>query len=224
MPSLAQSTIRLELDVALNPPASPIDVNTGKTPQLYRGKDVAIQLGIFQNGVAVNLSNLAFLEVSIYPAAVRDTAPDTNFAYGPFSNQPYPTTPPAPLFFASIPSTDISAVVSPDAWSAGLAQQATATFTAIQTSSFDLGGAQSAPFIIVVRGLTSSGAQIVYGVADLTVYETGSQGVYLPNTVAPIDVPDGSILYIAPNQQLSYSMPIRIEGTVVIDGGTLVQI
>lgn len=222
--TLPTTPIRLQIDAASNPTASPIDLNTGKAPRLWRGRDVAIELGIFLNGTPVDLSNVEWLEVSLYPASIANRAEDSNFSYDPVTNVPFPTTPPAPLFFESIPSTEITPVVSPDDWAAGVAAQATAEFSRVQTGSLDLGGAASAPFVLVVRGLTAEGKNLVYGVANLTVYETGSQGVYLPNSSAPLDVPDGTIFYVPPNAQIPFSLPITIEGSVVVDGGVLVQV
>ncbi len=78
-------------------------------------------------------------------------------------------------------------------------------------------------FWMVIHGLKSDGTRVVYGGAVLPVYASGQRGVYLPNASAPITVPEETIFYVAPNTQIPFSLAIDVEGTVVADGGTLVQ-
>lgn len=223
MPSAGKTTIRLQIDFQSNPLVSPFDVQTGLAPQIFRAQDVQVDIGIFLEQVSVDLTSLAFLEVSIYPAPIQNNQDPTNFNYSAFSNQPYPTLAPAPLLVQTAAAGAITKTIPFAGWIDGLVQQASVLFPWTDTNTFDLAGQKTGAFLLVVRGLTSTGSKVVYGIANLTVVETGSQGVYLPNGIAPMDVPDGAILYVQPNQQLTFHTPITIEGEVVLDG-TLIQV
>lgn len=217
--------LRLQLGIVSDPPVGPIDLNTQQPPKVWRGAGIAIDLGIFDGkGAAVDLSDLAFLEVDIYPAAIFNQLPGSNFTYNPYSVSPYPNLPPAPLQFVTIPTDDITPTIPLDEWEAGNAQQATADFSFIQTQQLELNGKQSQDFWLIVSGMRADGKRIIYGGTKLTVYESGAQSIYLPNNLAPILVPAGTILYIAPNQQMVFSETITVEGTIVIDGGMLIQV
>ncbi len=206
--------IRLELTAATNPPVPPIDVVTGNPPRAWRGSTLAIALGIFDaNGAAVDLSDVEFLEVDIFPASYFASPPN----YNPYTPQPFPPLPPAPLVFVTIPASEITDTVSRDEWLAGAAQQAIATFSWVQMAQLDLDGKQAEDFYLVVHGMTPSG-RVIYGAAALPVFESGVQGTYLPNNLAPLVVPAETILYVGPNQQMPFSETIEVAGTVVIDG------
>lgn len=224
MSTLAAIAIQLELTVRSNPPVAPVDLNTDAAPQAWRGEDLDILIGIFDvMGVAVDLSNLQFLEVDIFPAQLPSQALPTNLGYGPFSTLPYPTTPPAPLLSVTIPAGSITPTIVKEDWLEGLTQQAVASFGWRDTLSLNLGGCMSKKFWLSIHGITSIGRKLTYGGCWITFNETGEQGIYLPNLIAPIDVPDPAILYIEPNQQLMFSVPISVEGTIEIEG-TLVQV
>lgn len=223
MPSFSKSIIRLQLSVVSNPPAYPVDVNTGLAPQIWRSSDVDFQVGIFdQFGASVDLSNLDFLEFDIFPMPVLNLLPDTNFKYNAYSVPPYPNLPAAPLQFVTIPADDITAKVSLRDWKNGISQQASASFTWNQTQALELGGSVYRDFWLNVHGLAGN-QKIPYGGCRLRVYESGSQAIYLPNTLAPLDVPLDTILYIPPNQQLTYHETISVEGTITPDG-ILIQV
>lgn len=224
MPTVPQINVRLQLGVVSNPPVPPIDINTGLAPQAWRGASLAVDIGIFdQQGGSVDLSNLDYIEADIFPASILNTTPGTNYSYAAFSNLPFPNLPPAPQLFSTVEADDIEPTISFSEWQAGNVQQARALFTWEQMQSLDLGGKPSAEFLLVVHGLTDAGERIIYGAAQFLVYESGAQGVYLPNNLAPLVVPAGTILYIPPNQQMPYSVPIDIEGVVNVDG-ILVQV
>lgn len=220
--SIAPSVpIRLQLGLASNPPVFPFDVLTGLAPQFFRGADVTFQMAIFgPGGAAVDLSNLAFLEVAIFPLAIFNQRPGTNFTYNPYSTQPYPTLPPAPLLFKTVAAVDITDLVTVQAWENDTDQQVAVTFDWVDTLSLDLGGRAMAPFWLVVTGMTDQGRRLPYGGTRLDVYESGVQGIYLPNTVAPLTVPNGTILLIPTNQQLTFGTMIAVDcgGQVQVDG------
>lgn len=224
MPTYEQTPIRLELTLASDPPVFPVDVLTGLAPQAWRGSALAIALGIFdKTGEAVDLSDVDFIEVDIFPAVVRYQPPGAVWNYGAYSSSPNPNLPPAPLEFVTVPASGITATITREAWLAGDAAQAVAAFSWVQMQEFDLGGRPAREFWLAVSGLTSAGTRIVYGGSPFVIYEAGSQGIYLPNNLAPIVVPAQTTLYIGPNQQMPFSLPITVLGTIAIDDGSLVQ-
>lgn len=224
MPVADAIQIRLAVSTRSSPPVPPIDDLTGETPQIWRGEDVDFAIGIFDAaGFPVVLSNLFGLEIDIYPWPIPATKPDTNQGYAPYSFQPFPTVPPAPLLTKTILAASLTAVITDRDWQNGTDQNAIASFSFTELSALNLGGKQSARFGFVVKGLTASGRKIFYGGGPLTVFEGGDGTIYLPNTIAPLDVPDKTVLYLQPNQQLPFSLPISVEGVIISDGGTLVQ-
>lgn len=223
MPSLAKIPIRLQLSAVSNPPSLPVDVNTGLPPQIWRSADVAFQIGIFDAaGVAVNLGNVDFLEVDIFPMSILNIKDPTNFNYNQWSVSPYPNLSPAPLLFSTVEKADITATVSKQVWQNGTGQQAIAAFTWNQTAQLELNGASFADFWLVVSGLIGTN-KFPYGGTRLRVYESGSSGIYIPNAAAPLVVPEDTIFYIGPNTQIPFTLPITVDGTIVADG-QLVQV
>ena len=224
MPTASAAGIYLELTTRSNPPISPIDINTGLPPRFFRGEDVDFSIGIFDCfGDSVDLSNLSFLELDIFPAQLPAQASPGNLGYAPFSSLPYPSTPPAPLLTVTVAASSITPTITKADWLEGLAAQAVMSLSWIQTASLNLGGETEADFWIVLQGITGIGRRIVYGACLLKVYESGESAIYLPNTTAPLDVPYPTILYVEPNQQLTFSSTISVEGTIEIEG-QLVQV
>lgn len=216
--------VQLELTTRSVPPIPPTDILTGSTPKFWRGSEVAFALGIFgPDGVSVDLSNLTLLEVAIYPLPTPPEWVNTDQTYAPFSNLPFPSTPPAPLLTVTVLKANITPVISRADWLDGNAQNATALFDWTATQSLNLQGRESLPFMLVVQGITAAGRRIIYGAGIVTVFESGAQGIYLPSNVAPLDVPAGTTFYVAPNTQIPFALPIRVEGTIFVDGGTLVH-
>lgn len=214
----------LQLTTRSVPPVPPLDADTGELPAIWRGEDVDFRLGVFDRfGQPQDLSNLAFLEVDIFPLLIPGPQPDTNQGYGAYTIQPYPTTAPAPLISKTIPASSITALISTAAWESGDAQNAIASFTWEETASLELAGLPNRSFGLVVHGITTAGRKITYAGGSLNVFEAGEQGIYLPTNIVPLDVPASTILYVQPNQQLLFSETISVEGLVEIDG-LLVQV
>lgn len=217
--------IRLQLGVISNPPLFPIDINTGLAPQFFKGETVGFELGIFDaKGASVDLTNLSFLEVSIYPMPVQNQLSDTNQRYNFFSVLPFPTAAPAPLIWQTLVAADIKKVIKNDAWKNGTDQQAVAIFPWTDTLSIDLSGEESRQFWLTVTGLTASGRKLVYGQTRLEIHESAAPGIYLPNDIAPLVVPQFTTLYIEPNQQLPFAETINVDGGQIVIEGQLVQV
>jgi hypothetical protein len=220
--SLESIEVQLELTTRSIPPVPPTDILTGGTPKFWRGSEVSFAIGIFDpNGVSVDLSNLAYLELAIYPIPTPPEWVNTDQSYSPFSNLPFPSTPPAPLLSVTVPAGSITPVISRADWLDGAAQNASLVLPWTASQSLNLQGQDSLPFMLVVQGITASGNRIIYGSGVVTVFESGSQGIYLPPLPAPLDVPAGTTFYIAPNVQIPFTLPIRVEGTIFVDGGVL---
>lgn len=224
MPVADAIAIRLAVSTRSRPPVPPLDAERGATPQIWRGEDVDFALGVFDSsGFPVDLSNLFGLEIDLYPWPIPANKPDTNQGYAPYSFQPFPTVPPAPILTKTILAADLTALITSRDWENGTDQNAIASFSFTELAALNLGGKKCANFGFVVKGLTAGGRKIFYGGGPLTVFEGGDGTIYLPNDIAPVDVPAETVLYLQPNQQLPFSLPISVEGVIISDGGTLVQ-
>lgn len=197
----------------------PIDGNTELVPQTWRGEEFAVDAGVFDvNNVAVNLANLAYFECDIFPLPIPNDDVDTNFTTPPFSNQPFPTTPPAPLISVTLEAEEITPLITRQAWLDGQAQNARFLFSFVQMQSLDLGGDSVRRFWMVFSARTTGGARLIYGAGPLEVYESGAQTIYLPNNLAPLVIPEGTTLYIPQNQQMPFAIPIDVIGILDVDG------
>lgn len=218
-----RNPIRLQLGIASNPPVFPIDVLTQQGPKIWRGSSVAFDIGVFdEDGACVDLSNLDFLEVDIFPLPIPNQNPLTNYRYPPFTFWPFPTTPPAPLVFTTVGSASITGKITRRGWLNGTEQQARIPFSWIDTQGLNLGGAPFKNFWLVVHGKASA-QRLVYGGVVLPVYETGAQDIYIPNDLAPLLVPQDTILYVPDNQQMLFEEMIDVEGFVETEG-MLIQV
>jgi hypothetical protein len=219
MPTLSAIAVRLELTTRSVPQVPPIDALTGEQPQAWRGEDLDIQIGVFDaNGFCVSLANIDFLNVDIYPQLIPALQVPTNQTYAHYTQLPFPSVPPVPLLSVAIDAADITPTITRAAWLAGTAQQATASFTWIDTLSLNLGGKPTRNFGFTVHGLTSAGRKITYGGGTITFCETGEQGVYLSNTLSPTVIPSATILYVTEYKQLSFVIPMSIDGDFHLDG------
>ena len=151
MPTYSQIPIRCRLSIVSNPPAYPIDDNTGMAPKFWRGQDIAIDVGIFDaDNVVVDLSNVATLQLTF-----RET----------------PTSP-TYLVTTTVSAGAIIPTISYSGWSAGTAEQATFYLTPAETD-FSLGGQDSAQIWMDIRGYLANGNYVVYGAGYVTVYNPG---------------------------------------------------
>jgi hypothetical protein len=217
-------TIGLQLTTRSVPPVPLRDIDTGEAPAIWRGEDVDFRIGIFdRNGDPADLSGLSYLQLDIYPLLIPGPQPDTNQGYAPYSLQPYPTTPPAPLVSRTLTAGEITATITKAGWESGAQANGVLSLGWADTLSLELAGLPSKPFSLVVHGMTSAGRKLTFGGGPINVFEAGEQNIYLPNNVAPLDVPEATILYVQPNQQLLFSQTISVEGLIEIEG-TLVQL
>ena len=164
---MSTAPISIRLQCSTVSATAPIDANTGSAPIAWRGQALAVQVGIFDNnGVAIDVSGLASLSVALQATADALT----------------------PL--AVVTTTNFTSGLTKSDWLAGLAQQCECDFTAAQTDQ-SLGGAAYANLWVVVTGITSSGATIIYG--------AGTFVLMLASNSVPFPAPAGPVSYHAQN-------------------------
>lgn len=151
-PSITGTPVRLQVSTASAPPIPPIDANTGLPPAVWRSNSVSFQVGVFDvNGISVDLSNLAYLQLVI---AASPTAP-TN------------------LFSMQVAAGAIVPMITQADWLSGAAQNATFAASA-GAMDFTLLAALSQSYWIQVSGVTTGGALIVFGAGTINCYNAGS--------------------------------------------------
>ena len=216
--------LRLALTTRSAPPVLPVDANTGFTPGVWRGEDWQFQLAVFnpQGGIQ-DLSNLTMFQVNVFPAPIPPRDLGTNYSYAPYTQLPFPSSYPAPTLNATVLRAQFNnPILSVQDWEQGQAQ-VTANFSWIDTSSLNLGGKEYADFWLVLQGFTGTN-KLTYGATPLRVFESGIQGIYLPNQIAPLVVPLYTTLLVQANQQLPYSQTIVVDGGQIELEGQLIQL
>ncbi len=158
MPTYEQTPIRLQFSLASNPPAYPLDANTGNAPRLWRSSSASIAIGIFDAlSQPLDLSNVAVLQLVIQKAYNILT----------------------PLVVKTLITADFLDMTTAG-WRAGTEQQATFVLTPADTDQ-GLGAAEAAGFWVALQGRTISGAVITYGAGPLTIFDAGTM---LPSPLA----------------------------------------
>lgn len=151
MATYAQVPVRFEASIISNPPANPIDDNTGQPIAFWRAQAVRMDVGIFQpNQACVDLSNLSYLQI-----VIQET-PDALVA----------------VASKTVLAANIIPVITRQDWLANIAQQASFVFS---NSELDLSlNAQTdLPYWIILQGKTAAGANIIYAAGWCTVYNPG---------------------------------------------------
>ncbi len=148
---LEQIPVRLQCVAISNPPAEPVDNNTGIAPAFWRGSGLSVAIGIFDtDNVGIDLSNLTYLQVLIQQDATSLVQ----------------------LAMVQIDAADITPVIDIGDWRNGSAQNALAVFTA---ADLDMGldATDQKEFWMVLRGMTANGAPIVYAAGAINGYNPG---------------------------------------------------
>jgi hypothetical protein len=151
MPAYNQMPIRLQADLVSNPPVVPTDANTGLPIQLWARTGIAVAVGIFDAlGVGVDLSNLAFLTLtisesssSVVPSATKTVMAGALITY-----------------------------IERAAWIAQTNQNATFVFSNAELD-LSLDGADEATYWISLQGQTTGGANIVYAAGAVRIFNPG---------------------------------------------------
>lgn len=150
-PIYQQLPIRCEILAISNPPAAPIDRNTGQALALWKGRSASIQWAIF-NGqdVAVSLANLQGLQL-IIKINVNDPVAVVNKTLGPLA---------------------ITPVITRAQWVAGTSEQANFQLSPEDTD-IAIGDADSLECWMALIGYTAAGDEIVYAAGPLNVFNLG---------------------------------------------------
>lgn len=151
MPQYNQMPIRLQADLITNPPVVPTDANTGLPIQMWARTGAAVAVGIFDAlGVGVDLSNLAFLTLTISESS----------------------TSLVPVVSKQILAGAIIPYIERAAWLAQQNQNATFVLSNAEMD-VSLDGADQANYWISLMGQTTGGANVVYAAGPLLVYNPG---------------------------------------------------
>lgn len=150
-PVLTTQPVRLAFN-AEQIPGSALDVNTNASPVIWRGTDVSFQIGLFYDGLPIDVSAYNALKLEVKPNTVDGRVGSA-------------------LMSKTVSSPDNT--LTKENWAAGTAQNGVFTFSNTETL-LDLGGQQSATFWLVVSATTSGGNTVTLGSATLTIYEDGA--------------------------------------------------
>lgn len=154
MPIYEQIPVRLKLSLASNPPAYPIDSNTGNLPRFWRSQTVKLNLGLFDAFDApVDISNLDYLQVHLFRSA-NDLVP---------------------LVSKTVTNTDPSwrPLITDTGWQQGTQQNVSITLDAADTDQ-GLYGANYASFWLVVQGKTDEDVVLSYAAGPCVIYNAAS--------------------------------------------------
>lgn len=151
MPIYDQIPIRLRVDLVGPPPVPPLDQNTGQPPRFWRCSTVGIAVGIFDAaGDPVDLTNLALtgkLQLLLFKDQLSLV----------------------PLWTLEVAGPDLIPTISVNGWENGTEQQAVFPLSRAETDQA-LGGGTSAPFWMVLNGVTDDGIGLVYAAGPCTIY------------------------------------------------------
>jgi hypothetical protein len=189
MSVLQQSTIRLQVSTASNPPVYPIDFNTGLSPEAWRATTLAIALGVFDpDGDPVDLSEIDYIQLSVMDSASADQV----------------------LFTIQVDAEDIEELTV-GAWRAGTGQNALFAITAAQMDVSLLALDSRAIWLRVVA--VRDGAPIVLGAGPFTVFNPGSALPMPAPAITSLNeqtTEDGNVT-VTPGSQL-HTEVITVEG------------
>lgn len=191
MPIYEQTPIRLQVQLIGSPPVAPFDLNTGATPKFWRGSSVSFAVGLFDAaGNPIDISNLAQLTLSLYNAADSLVSLVTKTILG-------------------VNLTSLTTL----GWNNGTQQNATFIFTPGDTDQ-GLDGATSAPFWIVLNGVTNSGNELLYIAGLCTIFNASSA---LPASELPTPSENAGSL-AAGNYTVTPGANIHLE-VITVSGG-----
>jgi hypothetical protein len=147
-----------------------LDVLTGRTPAMWRGNDIDVQIGLFRNGALItDIDALDSITVSIRAASKTG----------------------AILATKTIAYADINRACSASQWTAGTAQHAVASFLNTETR-FTL-TADPTSFWMVVTALTGTGKELTLGGTVLSVWQDGAGSDETSPVVGANLIPGGAV-------------------------------
>lgn len=165
MALLTRQRLRLGVDTARFDQVK--DVRTAAAPVLWRGNDVAFEVGLFRGTELLDISNFASMTLEI---KANDVAGITGI----------------PLASRTIAAGNLDGTLNAAAWADESKQHALFAFSGAETA-FDLGGELERVFYFALFGLTTDVPvrRVMFGFGLLKVKESGATG--LPPVVAEND-------------------------------------
>lgn len=162
MSQLTRQRLRLGIDTARFDQVK--EMRTAAAPVLWRGDDVAFEVGLFRGAELVDISNFASMTLEI---KTNDLAGITG----------------VPLASRTVPAGSLDATLDAASWADESKQHVLFAFTGAETV-FDLGGELEKVFYLTLSGLTTDVPvrRVTFGYGLLKVKESGVTG--LPPVVA----------------------------------------
>lgn len=135
------------------------EVRTAAAPVLWRGNDVAFEVGLFRGAELLDISNFASMTLEI----------KTNDAVGITGT---------PLASRTIPTGNLDGTLDAASWADESKQHALFAFNGAETA-FDLGGELEKVFYFALFGLTTDVPvrRVMFGFGLLKVKESGATGL-----------------------------------------------
>lgn len=150
-PIFEQVPLRIQLKLISNPPVTPIDINTGEGPRLWRRQSARIDVAIFDSvNVAIDLQNLAYFTITLQREQESPVA----------------------IWVKQINQADIEDTVTIADWLNGIAQQVSQVLTPADTDQ-GLDGETEADYWIIFQGFTEDNAPLIYGAGPITLFDPG---------------------------------------------------
>jgi len=147
MTVLATKTTRLKVDLSRE---TNLLTQANRTPEIWRGTDWQLQLGVFQGDTPYDLSQVESLTVEI-----RDNSNRTAAAY----------------VSKTVAAADITNTITLENWTSGAAQHCSVDFTDEETS-LDLGGNEKV-YLLAIGVIATDGKRTTLGTTILKVKEDG---------------------------------------------------
>ncbi|PAW75718.1 MAG: hypothetical protein B9S32_17395 [Verrucomicrobia bacterium Tous-C9LFEB] len=162
MALLTRQRLRIGVDTARFEQVK--EVRTAAAPVLWRGNDVAFEVGLFRGAELLGISNFASMTMEI---KANDAAGITG----------------VPLASRTIPAGNLDGTLDAASWADESQQHALFAFSGAETA-FDLGGELEKVFYFALFGLTTDVPvrRVMFGFGLLKVKESGATG--LPPVVA----------------------------------------
>jgi len=163
MTTLARRRIRIAADAAWKTDEPMIDLaaaDANATPELWRGNDLQVEVGFFQDATLLDISNIASVILNVKPTSDRDGTP---------------------LMTATLEAADLDATLAANTWTDGTKQHALFTFTAAETNiSLDSSDDRECWLAIGITTNDSPGRTITIAYTVLKVVEDGIGGEGVP--------------------------------------------
>lgn len=218
MKTFTRERIRLECDVVSQDYM--LDQITGQSPSMWRGTDLALEVGFFYQGELIDIGPYASIT-----AEVRDEATRSSTI----------------LATKTVPAADLFTALSAPDWESGTKQHAVFTWTSEETR-WDLQSQLQRNFWLVIHAITNDSPprRVTLGATLLTVQEDGAgepgnsplpgnplfltaaqTQALIGQVIRPTNAPGQTILLKSPNGQWGRLIGVNDQGAATDDIVTL---